>query len=81
MSTALPGTSGGGTAGDIALTNRPDEAVLGETAGSLSCDGLRNTYYWLEPATQVTGLILTQILPLADLRVLALYRAFESSIL
>ena len=80
MSTALPGTSGG-AAGDIALTNRPDEAVLGETAGSLSCAGLCNTYYWLEPVTRVTGLIMTQILPLADLRVLALYRAFEWSIL
>jgi methyl acetate hydrolase len=51
----------------------------GRSAGSLSWAGLRNTYYWLDPAKRVTGLIMSQILPFADPQVLALYRAFERS--
>jgi hypothetical protein len=52
----------------------------GRSAGSLTWAGLRNTYYWLDPVRQVTGLIMTQILPFADPQVLALYRAFERSV-
>ena len=38
----------------------------GRSAGTVSWAGLRNTYYWFDPARRVTGVIMTQILPFAD---------------
>jgi methyl acetate hydrolase len=52
----------------------------GRNAGTVSWGGLFNTYYWLDPARNVTGLIMTQVLPFADQRVLRLYGHFESSV-
>ncbi|MBV8337592.1 MAG: beta-lactamase family protein [Alphaproteobacteria bacterium] len=49
----------------------------GRSAGTVSWAGLRNSYYWVDPAKRVIGLIMTQLLPFADPQVLALYRAFE----
>jgi methyl acetate hydrolase len=52
----------------------------GRSAGTVSWGGLFNTYYWLDPERKVTGLIMTQVLPFADARVLKLYGRFESSV-
>ena len=52
----------------------------GRSAGTVSWGGIFNTYYWLDPSRRVTGLIMTQILPFADPRVLALYGRYERSI-
>ena len=52
----------------------------GRSAGTVSWGGIFNTYYWLDPAQQVTGLIMTQILPFADPRVLKLYGQFERAV-
>jgi methyl acetate hydrolase len=52
----------------------------GRSAGTVSWGGIFNTYYWLDPARRVTGVILTQILPFADPRVLALYGRFERAV-
>src|SRR5712671_4191540 len=49
----------------------------GRSAGTVSWAGLFNSYYWLDPARGVTGVILTQILPFADLAVVRLYGQFE----
>ena len=49
----------------------------GRSAGAVSWGGLFSTYYWLDPARKVTGLIMTQVLPFADPRVLKLYGRFE----
>jgi CubicO group peptidase (beta-lactamase class C family) len=57
-----------------------DPGPNGRTAGSLTWAGLFNTYYWLDPAKRVAGLILTQILPFADHRTVALYGAFERGV-
>ena len=57
-----------------------DAGPNGRSAGTVSWGGLFNTYYWLDPARKVTGLILTQVLPFADARVLKLYGRFESSV-
>ena len=57
------------------------EAVPGgRSAGSLAWGGLANTYYWIDPARRLTGLILTQILPFADATVLRLAGEFEQAI-
>ena len=52
----------------------------GRSAGTVSWGGIFNTYYWLDPAKRVTGLIMTQILPFADQRALRLYGQFESAV-
>ncbi|HEX5530033.1 MAG TPA: serine hydrolase domain-containing protein [Methylomirabilota bacterium] len=52
----------------------------GRSAGTVSWGGIFNTYYWLDPVRRVTGLIMTQILPFADPRVLALYGRFERAV-
>ena len=52
----------------------------GRSAGTVSWGGIFNTYYWLDPVKHVTGLIMTQILPFADQRVLQLYGQFESGV-
>ena len=52
----------------------------GRSAGTVSWGGLFNTYYWLDPTRKVTGLIMTQVLPFADPRVLKLYGRFEASV-
>ena len=52
----------------------------GRSAGTVSWGGIFNTYYWLDPAKKVTGLIMTQVLPFADARVLKLYGQFERAV-
>jgi methyl acetate hydrolase len=49
-------------------------------AGSLSWGGIYNTYYWLDPARSITGTIMTQFLPFADRKALALYDSFERGV-
>src|SRR3989442_13092357 len=49
----------------------------GRSAGTVSWGGIFNTYYWLDPAKRVTGLIMTQILPFADTPALKRYGQFE----
>jgi methyl acetate hydrolase len=52
----------------------------GRSAGTVSWGGLFNTYYWLDPARRITGLIMTQILPFADPRAVKLYGQFERGV-
>jgi len=52
----------------------------GRSAGTVSWGGIFNTYYWLDPAKKVTALLMTQILPFADQRVLKLYGQFERAV-
>jgi CubicO group peptidase (beta-lactamase class C family) len=57
-----------------------DPVKDGRKAGSLTWAGLYNTYYWIDPASYVAGVIMMQILPFADARALDLYRKFERGI-
>lgn len=57
------------------------EAVAGaRSAGSLTWAGLANTYFWIDPAKGVAGVILMQLLPFADAKALALYDGFEKAV-
>ena len=57
------------------------DAVPGKrSAGSLSWGGINNTYFWVDHARGVAGVILMQFLPFADRRALALYDAFERGV-
>ena len=57
-----------------------DPVKDGRKAGSLTWAGLYNTYYWLDPASNVAGVIMMQILPFADTRAVDLYRKFERGV-
>ncbi len=49
-------------------------------AGSLAWAGLGNTYFWIDPAAGVAGVILMQLLPFADKKALALFDLFERAV-
>jgi CubicO group peptidase (beta-lactamase class C family) len=50
------------------------------SAGSLSWGGINNTYFWIDPARGIAGVILMQYLPFADTKALAVYDAFERAV-
>jgi methyl acetate hydrolase len=52
----------------------------GRSPGSLAWAGLGNTYFWIDPAAGVAGVILMQLLPFADPKALALLDAFERAV-
>lgn len=56
------------------------DAPTGRSAQSLAWAGLFNTYYWLDPARRVAGVLLTQVLPFADAAVLRLFEEFETAV-
>jgi len=57
-----------------------DPVPGGRSAGSLTWAGLFNTYYWIDPAAGIAGVIMMQILPFADGPALKTYRQFERGI-
>jgi methyl acetate hydrolase len=52
----------------------------GRSAGSLAWAGLGNTYFWIDPAKGVAGVILMQLLPFADPKALSLLEDFEKAV-
>jgi len=52
----------------------------GRSAGSLAWAGLANTYYWIDPARDITGVILMQVLPFADANCLDAFAGFERGV-
>lgn len=52
----------------------------GRSAGSLAWAGLANTYFWIDPARNVAGVILMQLLPFADHKCLEAFAGFERGI-
>src|SRR5712671_3963262 len=52
----------------------------GRSAMSGSWAGIFNSYYWLDPARRVAGVILAQFLPFADPAMLRLYGQFERGV-
>jgi CubicO group peptidase (beta-lactamase class C family) len=58
----------------------PEPGPRGRNAGSLTWAGIFNTYYWLDPAKRIAGLIMTQILPFADPATLGVLGDFEQAV-
>jgi len=57
------------------------EAVPGgRSPGSLAWAGLGNTYFWVDPAKEIAGVILMQLIPFADLKALSLLDDFEKAL-
>ena len=73
----FPGTVKKWGLGGLINTER---TPAGRSAGSWAWGGLFNTYFWLDAAAGITGLIMTQILPFCDGPVLRLFERFETEI-
>jgi CubicO group peptidase (beta-lactamase class C family) len=52
----------------------------GRSPGSLAWAGLANTYFWIDPSRDVTGVILMQLLPFADNKCLDAFAGFERGV-
>jgi methyl acetate hydrolase len=52
----------------------------GRSAGSLAWAGLANTYFWIDPARDVSGVILMQVLPFFDAKCLEAFAGFERGV-
>lgn len=57
-----------------------DEGARGRAPGSLSWAGLYNTHFWIDPASDVGVVLLTQLLPFYDERAIELLSAFEDAL-
>jgi methyl acetate hydrolase len=57
-----------------------EAAPGGRSAGGLAWAGLGNTYFWIDPANGVAGVILMQLLPFADAKALAIFADFEKAV-
>ncbi|MDB5505102.1 MAG: Beta-lactamase [Tardiphaga sp.] len=52
----------------------------GRSAGSLFWGGLANTYYWIDPTRDISGVIMMQVLPFADRKCLEIFAGFERGV-
>jgi CubicO group peptidase (beta-lactamase class C family) len=52
----------------------------GRSAGSLAWAGLANSYFWIDPARDVAGVILMQVLPFVDSKCLEAFAGFERGV-
>lgn len=52
----------------------------GRSPGSLAWAGLGNTYFWIDPARDVGGVIMMQLFPFADTKALEVFAAFEREV-
>lgn len=57
----------------------PEKGPAGRAAGSLSWAGLANCYYWIDPASGVTGLVLMQFFPFGDKSAMKVLDAVETA--
>lgn len=64
----------------LAFQINHDPAFTGRPAGGLMWAGLANSYYWIDPASGVGGVFMTQIFPFADNEALPLYYGFETAV-
>ena len=54
-----------------------DQVAGKRSPGSLSWGGINNTFFWIDPARGIGGVIMMQYLPFADAKALAVYDTFE----
>ena len=52
----------------------------GRSPGSLAWAGLANTYFWIDPARDVAGVILMQVLPFVDGKCVEAFAGFERGV-
>jgi CubicO group peptidase (beta-lactamase class C family) len=71
---------GGGQQFGLSFLLNPETTPEGRAPGSMMWAGLANTYYWIDPATQVAGVFATQVLPFFDGPSLEAFRAVERAV-
>ena len=54
-----------------------DQVQGKRSPGSLSWGGINNTFFWIDPARGIAGVIMMQYLPFADAKALSIYDTFE----
>ena len=57
-----------------------DRTPEGRSPGSLAWAGLANTYFWIDPARDVTGVIMMQVLPFIDPKCMETFASFERGV-
>jgi methyl acetate hydrolase len=57
-----------------------ERTAEGRSPGGLAWAGLANTYFWIDLTRKVGGVILTQLFPFADKKVLELFSGFERAV-
>jgi CubicO group peptidase (beta-lactamase class C family) len=62
------------------MLNDAEHPEGGRASGSMAWAGLGNTYYWIDPVRDRAGVLVTQSLPFADPKVLALLQEFERAV-
>jgi CubicO group peptidase (beta-lactamase class C family) len=58
----------------------PEPLPTGRSAGSLAWAGVANSFYWIDPIKQVTGVYATQVLPFFDEKAVRLFAEFETGV-
>ena len=56
------------------------DCETGRQSGTLMWAGLSNCYYWIDRASGVAGVFVTQVFPFADKKCLDLYYAAEAAV-
>ena len=49
-------------------------------SGTGNWAGLMNSYYWIDPVKDVTGVMATQVFPFADIEAFPLFKELESAV-
>lgn len=85
MKTAMPPFSNDvdfvdGMKWGLSFMINPRPLPTGRSAGSLAWAGLANSYFWIDPVREVTGVYATQVFPFCDERAVATFRAFETAV-
>ena len=57
-----------------------DDVPGGRAAGSLTWAGVHNTFFWIDPASRLTAVLMMQLLPANDLAVLETLVGFEAAV-
>ena len=57
-----------------------ERAPTGLSAGSLMWAGMANSFYWIDPAKNIGGVYLTQILPFADVKSAPMFMDFQKAV-
>ncbi len=69
-----------GTSHSFAFVRFEDDVPGGRKAGSQSWAGVCNTHYWIDPASDVAAVIMTQSLPFVEDPYMRTYQAYEQAI-
>ncbi|MEY8840237.1 serine hydrolase domain-containing protein [Cribrihabitans sp. XS_ASV171] len=85
MRSATPATSADfvlppDTTHSFAFARFESDRPEGRRAGSQAWAGIANTHFWLDPASDVAAVLMTQTLPFAEPRFMAAYEEYERAV-